>query len=49
MVRATTCIGRVPACIIRVMIYGGNGKLQWTPERNGIGHTHGSASSGANA
>jgi hypothetical protein len=26
-------------------VYGGNGKRQWTPERNAIGHTHGRASS----
>jgi hypothetical protein len=27
-------------------IYSRNNKGQWTPERNGIGHTQGSASSG---
>jgi hypothetical protein len=49
MVMASTDIIQLVTFQCFGAIYSGNGKRQWTPERNAIGHTHGSDSTGATA
>jgi hypothetical protein len=48
-VRARVAVGVAIAFSVWTQFTVPTGERQWTPERNGSGHTHGSASSGAKA